>query len=151
MDIGTQINLILEDEFEEGEYWGTQAAGAYIFAEDTGKVLFLLRSSHVYDPNTWGIPSGAIDPGESPEVAVRREATEELGHVGSMSLRKIPEFRDGDFVFHNYIATVPEEFEPTLNWENDDFIWVDLDTDPMPSPLHPGVAGYLVQFSSRMP
>lgn len=44
-----------------------------------GKFLFQLRTDNAPTfPSLWGFFGGAIEPGESPEVAVHREAREEL-------------------------------------------------------------------------
>jgi 8-oxo-dGTP pyrophosphatase MutT (NUDIX family) len=43
---------------------------------------FLLAVHHSYrpfNPKRWGLPGGRIEVGESPEVAARREVSEELG------------------------------------------------------------------------
>ena len=57
---------------------GPDAAGMVIL-RDRREILMLWR--HRFLPDTWGweIPGGAIDPGESPEEAARREAFEETG------------------------------------------------------------------------
>ncbi len=122
----------------DSEFWGDQGAGAYIQAEDTGRVLLLLRSSAVNEPHTWGIPGGAIDQDESPAGAVRREIQEELGGPVSSEMYPLPAFSKGSFIYHNHLAMVPEEFEPTLNWESADYGWFEYeDLDHLL--LHPGV------------
>lgn len=53
-----------------------------IIYNNEGKILMLLRSSNaIIEPNKWGLPGGHIDPGETPEQAVKREALEETGIV----------------------------------------------------------------------
>ena len=47
-----------------------------IVVRDTGGRLLLVRDRATGD---WGIPAGAIEPGESPEAAARRELGEETG------------------------------------------------------------------------
>jgi 8-oxo-dGTP pyrophosphatase MutT (NUDIX family) len=122
----------------DSEFWGDQGSGAYIQAEDTGRVLLLLRSAYVNEPSTWGIPGGAIDPKESPAGAARREIQEEIGAPVSSELYPLPAFSKGSFIYHNHLAVVPEEFEPTLNWESADYGWFEYeDLDHLL--LHPGV------------
>jgi len=84
----------------DAEFWGEQGAGAYLVAEDTGRVLLTLRSGLVNEPGTWGIPGGAIDPGESPSAAARREVQEELGYDEDVELEfeLLPAFSKGSFV-----------------------------------------------------
>lgn len=127
-------------QLEEGrEYWGDSAAGVTLRAKDTGRLLFMLRSSDVMEPNTWGSISGKIDPGEDPEQAMLRELEEETGINPALvsNLKNYDTFEDGRFKFYNYLGEVPEEFEPTLNWENDDFMWVE--PGDFPEPLHFGM------------
>lgn len=57
---------------------GPDAAGMVLLNPDRG-ILMIWR--HRFLPDTWGweIPGGKIDPGETPELAARREALEETG------------------------------------------------------------------------
>lgn len=57
---------------------GPDAAGVVVIQPDRG-VLMMWR--HRFMPDTWGweIPGGAIEQGESPEDAARRECLEETG------------------------------------------------------------------------
>lgn len=63
---------------------------------DKGEVLLQRRG----DTNTWGFPGGAIELGETPQMAAIREAKEETGldvEVG----RIIGTYTDCDFVYKN--------------------------------------------------
>lgn len=51
--------------------------GAAIFHQ--GRCLVALRSASMSLPLKWEFPGGKIEPGESPELALRREIQEELG------------------------------------------------------------------------
>ena len=51
------------------------AAGA-LFFDDQGRVLLV----HPTYKDTWDIPGGYVERGESPAAACRRELKEELGH-----------------------------------------------------------------------
>ena len=58
--------------------------GANVLITDHGGRLLLLRRS---DNGCWGVPGGAMEPGESLEETARRETFEETGlSVGEMSL-----------------------------------------------------------------
>jgi 8-oxo-dGTP pyrophosphatase MutT (NUDIX family) len=57
---------------------------AAVIRDQRGRVLFLRRA----DNGAWGLPAGAVDPGETPAEAVAREAHEETGLDGeSLELR----------------------------------------------------------------
>ena len=122
-------------------FWGEQAGGCLFFAQSTGKFLIGYRSGSVLQPHTWGTFGGAIDKGEQPDAAVLREAEEEVGYHGPVKLIPIFVFKKETFRYYNFIAVVPEEFEPRLNWENDDTAWVEF--GQWPTPLHFGMNGIL--------
>lgn len=117
--------------------WGRQGAGAIPVACTTGRVLLTLRSSEVLEPGTWGIPGGRCEDGESPAETAVREMREELGYDGELLLLPIFMYREPNFSFMNFVALVPDEFDPELDWENDDAEWFEL--DQLPEPLHFGV------------
>jgi len=137
-----------EEMLEKTGYWGKRGAGCLPVAQDTGRILFPHRSRNVLEPNTWGSWGGAIDGGENPEVAVRRELREEAGYKGKLRLRPMLVFKDADkgFQYHNFAALVPKEFTPKLNWETQGFRWVEF--GDWPSPLHPGVKTLLADSLS---
>jgi ADP-ribose pyrophosphatase YjhB (NUDIX family) len=47
-----------------------------VLLDDEGRVLLVLQN---YGQRLWGIPGGAMEPGESPQEAAVREAREETG------------------------------------------------------------------------
>lgn len=52
------------------------AVGVFI-RDDAGRLLVTVRK-HAPAANTWGLPGGFVDPGETAEIALRRELMEEL-------------------------------------------------------------------------
>lgn len=128
-------NLKLEIAPKEG-YWGRQGAGAIYLSKKTWRFLFGLRSDMVNEGGTWGGFGGKVDEGENPKQSVMRELEEETGYNGSLSLYFLYLYEDEGFKYFNYIAVVPDEFEPRLNWENDDYKWVEF--GDWPQPLHFG-------------
>jgi 8-oxo-dGTP pyrophosphatase MutT (NUDIX family) len=52
---------------------------ATVMTDQAGRVLLMWRHRHITDTWGWEIPSGRVEPGESPEHAAAREAEEETG------------------------------------------------------------------------
>jgi 8-oxo-dGTP diphosphatase len=114
-----------------------EAAGIYLVAEDTGRFLFVRRAGFVNEPRTWAGVGGAVEPGEGPLQAARREVAEEIGYTGPMRIYPVRSYEDDRLVYHNHVALVPSEFVPALNEENTDYRWAS--PSRLPRPLHPGV------------
>lgn len=129
-------------------YWGRQAAGCIFLAQDTGRFGIAHRSQAVLEPGTWGTWGGAIDSDEDPAEAVRREVAEEAGYTGAMKLIPLLMFQapGSTFQYHNFLAVVPAEFEPRLDWETQDYRWVKW--GEWPEPLHPGMRALLADRAS---
>ena len=70
-------------------------AGGCVF-DDEGKVLLQRRG----DSNHWGFPGGAIELGETPEMAAIRELKEETGLDGKVS-ELLGIYTDGDMRYPN--------------------------------------------------
>jgi 8-oxo-dGTP pyrophosphatase MutT (NUDIX family) len=135
----TWLDFLQEAEgyFDDGtgrQRWGKQAAGVLVVAKDTGNVLIVLRSNEVdnwldeepYDGQMWGVPGGAIHPemGQSAENGVKHELMEETGYRGMIKLEKSYVHNNR---FLNFIGLVPREFRCRLNWENDEYQWVNFE------------------------
>ena len=117
-----------------------RAAGCIFFCPATQKFCLAKRSEReVSYPNHWSTWGGNTDPGESPEQTVLREIGEEAGYYGEIDLVPMLVNIDEDrgSVYFNFLAIVPNEFEPELNWENSDYKWVSYGR--WPDKLHPGV------------
>jgi 8-oxo-dGTP pyrophosphatase MutT (NUDIX family) len=94
-------------------------AVAIIVRDPLGRVLFVRDR----DSGAWGLPAGAIDPGEAPRDAAVRELQEECG-IECRNLELVAglggrEFRhtypSGDLVEYSafvYRGSVPEDFTP---------------------------------------
>jgi 8-oxo-dGTP pyrophosphatase MutT (NUDIX family) len=89
-----------------------EAAGCYCEYED--KILFLKRHPDKPQGNTWTIPGGKLDPGETPHQGAAREVFEETGifinpdeleAIDSMYVRSAH-----NYIFHRFrkrFATLP--------------------------------------------
>jgi 8-oxo-dGTP pyrophosphatase MutT (NUDIX family) len=131
-----------------GQFWGSKGAGCVMYAESTGRLLLALRSPYVNEPNTWGVWGGKLDNNETPEQAAIREVKEEAGFSGKVTLKQAHTFTKGDFTYTTFVAFIPDEFTPHLDWETQSFRWVE--PGEWPSPLHfglqaaiPGILGVI--------
>jgi len=141
---GTGAHAITTDAGGEG-FWGNAGAGVLPIARSTGRILAGLRSAHVNEPRTWGIFGGAIDSGENPRTAAKREMREELGYHGNVMLLPAYVFTSpgGGFRYSNFIGVVDEEFDPKLDWETERVEWMSLSKFLKLQPKHFGLEALL--------
>ena len=110
-----------------------------------GQLLLIMRSAEVVDPSVWCGAGGKIEPGETPEEAAIREATEEIEYVEDDTLELIPlyVYNSDNLIFHNFIGLLPRErFRVGLNWESDGYAWFTMDNLPE-NALHYGFKAIL--------
>lgn len=115
------------------------AVGVWFYCTTTDRYLYLMRNDQRH-PETWGLPGGKIESGESLGETIVRECAEELGFVPDyVSLVPLEKFtsQDGKFVYHTFFACVAEEFRPNLNDEHIGYAWISAGT--WPKPMHPGL------------
>ena len=121
------------------EHSPLESCGALIYARDSHRYLFLLRSTSKHR-NSWGIVGGKVEKGETVLQGLQREILEELGGmISDAKIRPIEKFtsENENFVYHTFHIVVDEEFIPVLNHEHSGYCWVPL--EKYPTPLHPGV------------
>ena len=130
-------------------FWGKEAAGVLFLAKDTRRFMLAHRSPNVEQPNTWGTWGGAINAGETAKQAAEREAREETGYAAEVALVALYTFKHpSGFQYHNFLAIVPREFEPLLDWETQGYAWVKY--GEWPRPLHFGVETLLTRAGTTL-
>lgn len=108
-----------------------------------GKILFLHRNPGKPQGETWCVPGGKLEEGETAEQAVIREVMEEVGIDLKGKLltycRKVfVRFPDREFILHLFRVQLEEE--PQLNvaaQEHQSYRWVTLE-EALKLPLIPG-------------
>lgn len=118
-------------------------AASIAFVAPSGKVLFVRRSSTEKNwPDTWSLPGGRTEEGETPEQTAQREAREEIGDCSFDGMSRLETKRTPHDCEHtSFLVPAADEFEPTLNGEHTAFVWASP-AEP-PEPIHPGVKATL--------
>ena len=117
----------------------TKGVGTLIYALDTQRYLFLLRSTGSWSM-TWGLPGGKINESETVVEGLNREIEEELGgkiYAPKFVPIEIFTSKNEKFMYHTYFVAVDNEFLPKLNSEHLGYAWLPMSS--LPKPLHPGV------------
>ena len=71
-----------------------RVVGCFLYYED--RFVLVHRLPHKADGNTWGLPSGKVEEGESDTTAVQRELYEETGY--RVSKDKLELLGEDDFI-----------------------------------------------------
>lgn len=127
-------------------FWGAAGAGAIFLAKETGRFMLMHRATTIpnrgpLEGDTYGTAGGAIDRGEDPTDAVRREIFEETRYSGSLELIPLLVFKKQNFQYFNFLAIIEREFSPQLDWESQGWKWFEF--GDFPQPLHFGVISLL--------
>ena len=118
-----------------------EAASCFIISKNTGRMLILRRAGEDFK-GTWSLMSGGVDLGETPDETIKREIQEELGiNLNYDTLIYVNSTKHPDRTHHYFELSVNEEFEPTLNEENDAYMWVNM--SELPENTHPLLKKYI--------
>lgn len=90
--------------------------GIFPLALSTGRFLLGERSWMVGSPEQWGGFGGTLNVREEPEDGAMRELREETGYTGEAQVY--------EFAPSIFIAELPDEYHPKLNWETTRAKWV---------------------------
>lgn len=129
-----------------------EAVVCYVEAEK--ELLVIQQEQGKTDEGLWGGPAGKIEPGETPEVAVRRELFEETGirpsspivYLGTLYIRK-PDF---DYTYYMFQLQLDQKPSIQLSFEHSDYRWVKSE-EIESLPLRPGVKEALHYYRNRSP
>jgi 8-oxo-dGTP pyrophosphatase MutT (NUDIX family) len=116
-----------------------KAVGVWFYSVATRRYLYLMRNDSKH-PESWGLPGGRVETGETLMTAITRECEEELGsmpdYVRMLPLEKFTT-ADSAFEYHTFFCIVDQEFRPVLNHEHIGYAWINSGT--WPKPMHPGL------------
>lgn len=123
---------------------------AVIILDETDRLLLMKRS----DNGCWGLPGGALEPGELLEDAARRETQEEAGcTVGDMSLFGVfsgpelfYEYPNGDQVYNVNAIYVTHDIGGELRLNDEHVEMGFFDRRSLPEPISPPIRPVLDRF-----
>lgn len=130
--------------FEPPRDFVAQAEVSGCFCEYQGRVLFLLRNPDKPQGNTWCVPGGKLEVGETPRQAIVREVREETGieldaeilvYCQQVHVR-LPGKDLNLHIFRALLAEVSEPLNIALD-EHTSYCWVTLE-EALAMPLIPG-------------
>lgn len=127
---------------------------AILITDPQGRLLLLCRA----DNGCWGIPGGAMEPGETLEDAARRETLEETGlKVGAMSLFGVfsgPEvyyrYPNGDEVYNVAVVYTTQETSGEIRLDPAEHTdWGYFEVSSLPGKLSPPIQPIIAHYANR--
>jgi len=159
--------VLREDELEVEDFWiecnlGHTHWGLYGAAglmlrhvDSDGQEHYLLthRSKLVQHGDTYSLPGGAIDAGETPQAGALREAQEELGQLPRITFTQTHVADHGRWAYHTIHGDVEEpfdvEFDEDEHWETNSCGWFTPQEIDLLN-LHPGFREYWMAFRVQL-
>jgi len=149
-----KFETFVQDDIERGDYatydndageawWGNLGAGCLIFCKSSKRFLIGHRSKYVNEANCWSNFGGKIDSNENIEDAVKREFAEETKYNNTIELIPAYVFKTRGFKYYNFLGIIENEFKPILDWENDDYKWLNYIELVKIEPKHFGLKNLL--------
>lgn len=128
-------------EGDQGRFWGKFGAAGLLVVTPRFGVLLQHRAGWSHFGDTWGLPGGARNDGESAKDAALREAAEEAGVPRDQVRIVATSVRDlGYWSYTTVLGLADEPFTPVIaDAESQDLRWVPLD-QVADLDLHPGFA-----------
>lgn len=124
--------------------WGLYgASGVFLVEQTEGRLLLQKRALWTAQGGTWGIPGGAIDQHETPEIGALRELEEETGvPAAAITVRGSFKLDLGWWSYTTFIGTVTEPLELIADRESENLAWIPLE-ELEELPLHSAFASAL--------
>lgn len=125
-------------------HWGAHGAAGLLIRRvawgEPARYLLVLRHEHSHEGGTWGVPGGALHPGEQARAGALREAEEEIGAIPCELVTTDEHVDDhGEWSYTTLVVDVPVLFEPVAaSWETAGWRWVTADEAPAMA-LHPAL------------
>ncbi|OGN75697.1 MAG: hypothetical protein A2X25_02705 [Chloroflexi bacterium GWB2_49_20] len=128
--------------------------GAAVLIQDHHRRLLLLQRS---DSHAWGLPGGAVEPGEEVEQAARRETLEETGlEVHDLDLFGVfsgpelfYEYPNGDQVYNVTIIYQAREVAGDIRLNEEHTAWQYFTVADIPTVISPPLIPIIREYVSR--
>ncbi|HET9911120.1 MAG TPA: NUDIX domain-containing protein [Anaerolineales bacterium] len=125
---------------------------AILILDEQDRLLMMKRS----DNQCWGIPGGAIEPGEMLEIAAKRETLEETNlEIVEMSLFGAfsgPElyykYPNGDEVYNVSVVYLSREWRGKVRLNDEHSEWKWFAASDIPADISPPIRPVITQFRS---
>ena len=119
--------------------------GVLLICTTTNRFLLGQRRKNGSFPNTWSLFGGKIENGETELDGVKRELYEET-NIKSDNIKYVlfeTQWEMG-YPYHFFIGVCNQEYDCSLNEENQDWGWFDI--NDLPKPLFPTLFSSLVRI-----